>query len=57
MPDHININTASAKDLTQLPGIAKSLAYRIVARRKRHGYITHWEEPLQVKDSPEDKLL
>lgn len=56
MPDKININTATAKELTQLPGIAKNLAYRIVAHRKRHGYVTHWEELLEIKEFPEDKL-
>lgn len=56
MAGPININTASAKELTQLPGIAKNVAYRIVAHRKRHGYFTHWEELLEVKELPEDKL-
>lgn len=49
MADLININTANAKRLTQLPGIAKNVAYRIVNHRKRHGYFTHWEELLEVK--------
>jgi competence ComEA-like helix-hairpin-helix protein len=52
----ININTAAPKNLTQLPGIAKNLAYRIVSHRKRHGYFTHWEELLEVKDFPADSL-
>jgi competence ComEA-like helix-hairpin-helix protein len=52
----ININTANPKDLTQLPGIAKNLAYRIVSHRKRHGYFTHWEELLEVRDFSEDSL-
>lgn len=52
MPILININTAQAKELTQLPGIAKNLAYRIVNHRKRHGYFTHWEELLEVKEFP-----
>lgn len=56
MPSLININTARAKELTQLPGIAKNLAYRIVSHRKRHGYFTHWVELLEVKEFPEDAL-
>ena len=56
MAASMNINTASAKELTQLPGIAKNLAYRIVNHRKRHGYFTHWEELLEVKEFPEQAL-
>jgi hypothetical protein len=56
MPEPININTASTKELTQLPGIAKNLAYRIVNHRKRHGYFTHWEELLEVKEFPAEAL-
>lgn len=56
MTDLININTATAKQLTQLPGIAKNVAYRIVNHRKRHGYFTHWEELLEVKEFPEHAL-
>jgi hypothetical protein len=57
MDDTININTAKAKELTQLPGVAKNLAYRIVNHRNRHGYFTHWEELLGVKEFPEDVLV
>jgi|SRR5215469_3761722 len=56
MTGEININTAAAKELTQLPGIAKNTAYRIVNHRKRHGYFTHWEELLEVKEFPEHAL-
>jgi Helix-hairpin-helix motif len=56
MTNSININTAQAKELTQLPGIAKNLAYRIVNHRNRRGYFTHWEELLEVKDFPPDAL-
>jgi competence ComEA-like helix-hairpin-helix protein len=52
----ININTATVKELTQLPGIAKNLAYRIVNHRNRHGYFTHWEELIEVKDFPSSAL-
>lgn len=52
----INLNTASAKELTQLPGVGKNVAYNIVNHRKRHGYFTHWEELLEVKEFPERAL-
>ncbi len=54
--DMININTAAPKELTQLPGIAKNLAYRIVRHRARHGYFTQWEELTEVKEFPLDAL-
>jgi competence ComEA-like helix-hairpin-helix protein len=56
MTTTMNINTATVKELTQLPGIAKNLAYRIVNHRNRHGYFTHWEELLEVKEFPADAL-
>jgi competence ComEA-like helix-hairpin-helix protein len=56
MADIINLNTASPKELTQLPGVAKNVAYNIVSHRKRHGYFTHWEELLEVKDFPTEAL-
>jgi len=52
MADIINLNTASTKELTQLPGVAKNVASNIVSHRKRHGYFTHWEELLEVKEFP-----
>ena len=56
MADKININTAPPKQLTQLPGIAKNIAYRLASHRKRHGDFTHWEELLAVKDFPANSL-
>jgi Helix-hairpin-helix motif len=57
MPDLINLNTALPKELTQLPGVAKNVAYNIANHRKRHGYFTHWEELLEVKEFPEHALV
>jgi competence ComEA-like helix-hairpin-helix protein len=56
MTTSMNINTAKVKELTQLPGIAKNLAYRIVNHRNRRGYFTHWEELLEVKDFPAEAI-
>jgi competence ComEA-like helix-hairpin-helix protein len=56
MSEVININTASTKELTQLPGIAKNIAYNIVNHRKRHGYFTDWNELLEVKEFPATAL-
>lgn len=56
MADKINLNTALPRELTQLPGVAKNVAYRILSHRKRHGYFTHWEELLGVKDFPAESL-
>ena len=52
----INLNTATPKELTQLPGIAKNVAYRIVNHRKRHGLFTHWQELLEIKEFPSESL-
>jgi hypothetical protein len=56
MPEKINLNTANTKELTQLPGIAKNVAYRIVRHRARHGLFTQWQELLEVKEFPADAL-
>ena len=52
----LDINTADAKLLTQLPGVAKNLAYKIVNHRNRHGYFTRWEELAEIKGFPAEKL-
>jgi len=52
----IDLNTATVKALTQLPGISKHTAYLIVNHRNRHGYFTAWEELNAVREFPKDKL-
>jgi helix-hairpin-helix protein len=56
VPPKIDLNTAAARSLTQLPGISKTLAYSIVNHRQRHGFFTSWEELTEVKQFPVEKL-
>ena len=56
MDAKININTSGPKQLTQLPGVAKNLAYSIVSHRERHAFSTHWEELAEVKGFPADAI-
>ena len=46
--DRLNINTASAADLTALPGIGEKKAAAIVAYRDANGPFTEVEQLLQV---------
>ncbi|MCI0351905.1 MAG: helix-hairpin-helix domain-containing protein [Acidobacteriales bacterium] len=52
----IDINSAGVGQLTQLPGIAKNTAYKIVNHRQRHGLFTSWEELTGVKTFPTERL-
>lgn len=45
----LNINTATAEDLTLLPGIGETLADRIIAYRESNGQFTTTEDLLNVK--------
>jgi DNA uptake protein ComE-like DNA-binding protein len=55
--EKINLNMASSKHLTGLPGITIDVARRIVAFRKRHGGMIHdWEELLNVNGFPGDRI-
>jgi len=56
MATAVDINTASVGELTQLPGIAKNIAYNMVNHRKRHGWFTAWEELKEVKGFPMARL-
>jgi len=46
--DKINLNTASAQELTSLPGIGEVLAARIVAYREEHGPFQTLDDIMQV---------
>jgi competence ComEA-like helix-hairpin-helix protein len=51
---HVNINTASAREMEQLPGVGKVIAERIVAYREQYGRFRRPEELLMV-DGVSDK--
>jgi competence protein ComEA len=53
----INLNTATATELTQLPKIGAKAAERIVAYRKQHGSFQRAEDLLSVKGIGEKSFL
>jgi competence protein ComEA len=57
-PGHpINLNTATATELTQLPKIGAKAAERIVAYRKQHGGFQRTEDLMSVKGIGEKSFL
>lgn len=54
--DRININTASAEELSTLPGIGEVLARRIVTYRKVHGPFQSMDALLHVEGIGKGKL-
>ena len=52
----IDLNTATAKELTQLPGLGDVLAGRIIAYREANGNFNSVEELLQVDGIGEQRL-
>lgn len=52
----VNINTASAEELGELPGIGETLARRIVTYRKVHGCFESPEALLNVEGIGKGKL-
>lgn len=47
--DPIDLNQATAQQLTQLPGIGPALAKRIVEFREQHGPFTRVEDLMKVR--------
>lgn len=54
--EKIDLNAASAGELTQLPGIAKDLAHRIISYRKRHAGFKSWKDLQKVHGFPISRL-
>jgi len=54
--DPIDLNRASAKELTRLPGIGEAIAKRIVDFRDRHGPFKHVDDLMKVKGIGEKSL-
>ena len=53
---YINVNTATAEELTELPGVGEVIAGRIVDYRTANGPFTTVEQLLEVKGIGEAKL-
>lgn len=45
---HVNLNEASAEELTHIRGVGPEMAKQIVAFRDRHGVIRNWDELKEV---------
>jgi competence protein ComEA len=52
----IDLNRATAQDLTQLPGIGEAIAKRIVDFREEHGPFKRVEDLMKVKGVGEKSL-
>jgi competence ComEA-like helix-hairpin-helix protein len=52
----ININTASASQLEELPGVGKVLAERIVAHREQYGPFRRAEHLMMVRGFSDNKF-
>ena len=54
--DPIDLNRATAQDLTQLPGVGEAIAKRIVDFREQHGPFRRVEDLMKVKGIGEKSL-
>jgi competence protein ComEA len=53
----VNVNTASAVELTRLPRVGDKLAQRIVVHRQQHGAFRRVEDLMEVKGIGEKMFL
>jgi len=51
----INLNTATAEELTRLPGVGQVIAERIITYRERHGRFHRPEEIIIIEGFSEKK--
>lgn len=54
--NQIDLNHDGVKLLTQLPGVAKNVAYDIVNYRTLHGGFADWEDLEKVRSFPRGRL-
>lgn len=54
--EKININTASADELSRLPGIGETLAQNIVSYRQENGFFNGIEEIMEVDGIGEERF-
>jgi len=52
----LDLNNAGRKLLTQLPGISKDVAYRIVNYRNQHGGFSTWSDVANAIDFSRGKM-
>ena len=56
MENKIDLNSADVATLTQLPGVAKNVAYEIDNYRRHHGGFAAWEDLQKVKGLSREAL-
>lgn len=55
LDNRIDLNNAGVRLLTQLPGVAKNVAYSIVSYRTLHGGFSDWEDLKKIRPLAQDQ--